>query len=317
MVRKNIDILSSGWWPMRFEFPNEPYFEDQSVSENQIKYPFHCNLQAFHMGNILAHAHWHYYIEILYMIEGHARAVLGGEGYDFRTGDMVLINGREVHAVFAETDANVRYIVLKFDPALLYTTDRTLFESKYVLPFTMNVSNHQKVFQSAELSKSPIPELLTTILREFTGKEYGFELAIRTDIGRIFLWVLRAWHRNGIQMDANPALKETDILRLQKVFDYLDAHYKHEITVESVATMLNMSYSYFSRYFKSLIGKTFSEYLTYVRITEAEKLLLTTDLNITEVALESGYSNSSYFIQQFKDLKGMSPKQFKKKILAS
>jgi AraC-like DNA-binding protein len=316
MVRKNIRNLSFGWWHMQFEFPREPYFEEQPASGNTIQYPFHCNIQASSTGRVLAHAHWHYYIEILYMIEGRARAVLGGEGYDFCTGDMVLINGREVHAVFAESDALVRYIVLKFDPAILYTTDRTLFESKYILPFTMNVSNHQKVFPSAELAASPVPDLLPAIHREFLEKGYGFELAIRTDIGSIFLWVLRNWHHKGIQMDANPALKETDVLRLQKVFDYLDSHYKHDITVESVSSMLNMSYSYFSRYFKSLIGKTFSEYLTYVRITEAEKMLLTTDLNITEVALESGYSNSSYFIAQFRVMKGMSPRQFKKKVLS-
>ena len=300
---------------MHFELPNEPYYEDQHHADSLIQYPFECHIQSRHHGPILALAHWHYYIEILYMIEGDARAVLGGEEYAFRTGDMVLINGREVHAVFGEPDAVIRYIVLKFDPALLYTTDRTLFESKYVLPFTMNVSNHQKVCQASELMGSPIPELLPNIFREFQDKQYGFELAVRTDIGRIFLWVIRNWQAKGIQMDANPPLKEIDILRLQKVFDYLDDHYKHDITVETVASMLNMSYSYFSRYFKSLIGKTFSEYLTYVRITEAEKLLLTTDLNITEVALETGFSNSSYFIQQFRDLKGLSPKQFKKKVL--
>lgn len=302
---------------MHFELPNEPYFEDQHNQDSLIQYPFDCFIQTRHTGHILTPAHWHYYIEILYMIEGDARAILGGEENAFRTGDMVLINGREVHAVFCEPDAVIRYIVLKFDPALLYTTDRTLFESKYVLPFTMNVSNHQKVFSAAELVVSPVSDLLPNIFREFQDKQYGFELAIRTDIGRIFLWVLRNWQAKGIQMDANPALKEIDILRLQKVFDYLDAHYRHDITVETVASMLNMSYSYFSRYFKSLIGKTFSEYLTYVRITEAEKLLLTTDLNITEVALETGFSNSSYFIQQFHDLKGLSPKQFKKKVLAS
>lgn len=301
---------------MRFELPNEPYYEDQHKPNSLIQYPFDCHIQSRHHGPILALAHWHYYIEILYMIEGDARAVLGGEEYAFRTGDMVLINGREVHAVFGEPDAVIRYIVLKFDPALLYTTERTLFESKYVLPFTMNVSNHQKVFSAAELADSPIPELIPEINREFQEKQYGFELAIRTDIGRIFLWVIRSWQAKGIQMDANPSLKEIDILRLQKVFDYLDAHYKHDITVETVAAMLNMSYSYFSRYFKSLIGKTFSEYLTYVRITEAEKLLLTSDLNITEVALETGFSNSSYFISQFRDIKGLSPKQFKKKVLA-
>lgn len=302
---------------MRLDFPNEPYFEDQHNADGLIHYPFDCHVQKRQRGPILAHAHWHYYIEILYMIEGNARAVLGGEEYPFREGDMVLINGREVHAVFGEPEATTRYIVLKFDPALLYTTERTLFESKYVLPFTMNGTTSQKVFTAAELADSPIPALLRAILKEFEDKAYGFELAIRTDIGRLFLWVIRNWQAKGIQLDANPSLKEIDILRLQKVFDYLDGNFKHNITVETVAAMLNMSYSYFSRYFKSLIGKTFSEYLTYVRITEAEKMLLTTDLNITEVALESGFSNSSYFIQQFRDQKGLSPKQFKKKVLNS
>lgn len=301
---------------MHFELPNEPYYEDQHNANSLIQYPFDCHMHKSHLGHVLALAHWHYYIEILYMIKGNARAVLGGEEYPFREGDMVLINGREVHAVFGEPDETIRYIVVKFDPALLYTTERTLFESKYVLPFTMNGTTTQKVFTAAELASSPIPTLLPAILQEFEDKPYGFELAIRTDIGRIFLWVIRNWEAKGVQMDANPSLKEVDILRLQKVFDYLDEHYKHNITVETVASMLNMSYSYFSRYFKSLIGKTFSEYLTYVRITEAEKLLLTTDLNITEVALESGFSNSSYFIQQFHDLKGLSPKQFKKKVLS-
>jgi len=300
---------------MRFDLANEPYFEDQHHPENLIHYPFHCNIQHTHHTHVLARAHWHYYIEILFMIDGRARAVLGGKEFNFCTGDMVLINGREVHAVFAELDDSVKYIVLKFDPAILYTTDRTLFESKYVLPFTVNIAKNQKIFAADELKGSPVPDLIQWIHDEFEQKKYGFELAIRTYIGSIFLWVLRTWHKNGIHIDANSTLKENDILRLQKVFDYLDENYKYEITVESVASMLNMSYSYFSRYFKSLIGKTFSEYLNYVRITEAEKMLLTTDLNITEVALESGFSNSSYFIQQFKHIKGMSPKKFKKKVL--
>ncbi len=294
----------------------EAYFEDQHNPNSLIQYPFQCHLQQTHHDHVLAPAHWHYYIEILYMTNGQARAVLGGKEYRFCTGDMVLINGREVHAVFAELDDTVEYIVLKFDPAILYTTNRTLFESKYVLPFSVDLSDHQKVFLASELENSPIPTFLQDIFHEFQEKSYGFELAIRTHIGSLFLWVLRTWHKNGIHMDANSTLKEIDILRLQKVFDYLDAHYSHGITVETVSTMLNMSYSYFSRYFKSIIGKTFSEYLNHVRITEAEKMLLTTDLNITEVALECGFSNSSYFIAQFREVKGLSPRQFKKKVLS-
>lgn len=93
---------------------------------------------------------------------------------------------------------------------------------------------------------------------------------------------------------------------------HIDLNYKYDITAESAAKICNMSYSYFSRFFKTVMKKTFNEYLNFIRIVEAEKLLLTTNLNITEIAHETGFSTSSYFIQQFKRHKKISPKQFKK-----
>jgi AraC-like DNA-binding protein len=62
------------------------------------------------------------------------------------------------------------------------------------------------------------------------------------------------------------------------------------------------------------MGKTFTNYLNYIRITEAEKLLLTTEMTMTEIAQETGFSSSSYFIQQFKQYKNISPSQFRKKV---
>ena len=106
-------------------------------------------------------------------------------------------------------------------------------------------------------------------------------------------------------------MKEIDIQKLQNLVDYLDKHYAEEISAEEMAKMCSMSYSYFSRFFKKVMRKTFTQYLNLIRIAEAEKLLLTTDMNITEVGLSSGFTNSSYFIKQFKHYKSISPKQFK------
>ena len=153
------------------------------------------------------------------------------------------------------------------------------------------------------------------ITEEIKNKKYGYELAIKTHICVIFLWILRYWDSQGLTMDTSTILKENDLKMLQKVFDYLDENFKFDITVEFIAQLCNLSYSYFSRQFKAMMGKTFTEYLNYIRITEAEKLLLSTDMNITQVALETGFSSTSYFIQQFKHFKNISPKQFKKKII--
>lgn len=293
---------------------NEPYYEKDIPSDATIKYPFLIHTQKTKRNTLAVDAHWHYYIEMLYSLSGNARVFLGGVSYDFSKGDLVLINAREVHSVFVHKQADVEYIVLRFDPEVLYTTSRSVFESKYVLPFVMSKSGHQKIFSKDQIENTPIPMSMLEIVKENSEKKYGFELAIKTHICSIFLWILRSWDNQGLSMDASKVLKENDLKMLQKVFDYLDENYQFDITANSVAKLCNLSYSYFSRQFKELMGKTFTEYLNYIRITEAEKLLLSTDMNITQVALETGFSSSSYFIQQFKHFKNVSPKQFKQSI---
>jgi len=95
----------------------------------------------------------------------------------------------------------------------------------------------------------------------------------------------------------------------------VENNYYNDITSLDMASICNLSYSYFSRAFKKIMKKNFKEYLNYIRISKAEKLLSTSELNITEIALAVGFSTSSYFIQQFKQYKGISPKQFKNKYM--
>ena len=116
-------------------------------------------------------------------------------------------------------------------------------------------------------------------------------------------------------MGMTQSVRNEDIVRLESVLTYIDENYMRTVSAEKMASMCNMSYSYFSRFFKASIGKTFSEYLTYVRVTEAEKLLVSTGLNVSEIAMETGFSNASYFITQFKKHRNMTPKKFKQRLL--
>ena len=294
---------------------SEPRFEKDIPSNVLIKYPFLCHTQKSKRNTIAVDAHWHYYIEMIYSLSGKCKVILNGSSHDFNKGDLLLINSREVHSIYVYDKEDVEYIVLRFDPEVLYTTSRSVFESKYVLPFIMSKAKHQKIFSKEQIKNTPIPFSMLEIVKENDNKRYGFELAIKTHICGIFLWILRSWDNQGLSMDTGKVLKENDLKMLQKVFDYLDANYQNEITAQSIAEICNLSYSYFSRQFKQLMGKTFTDYLNYIRITEAEKLLLSTDMNITQVALEIGFSSSSYFIQQFKHYKNISPKQFKHSII--
>ena len=291
----------------------ETFYEEQTQLNQGILYPFECHLQKGLGKGTLANAHYHYYIELLYCISGSAGVFIAGKSYNFCVGDMILINSREVHSVYNTSEDAIEYIVVKFDPNVLYSTSITVFETKYVFPFTLNKSTHQKVFTEDEIKDTFIPRLIHEILKEYNKRTYGFELAIRNNICGVFLLILRNWYDKGLDLNINTNINENTLKKLQVIFDYIDRNYMFEISAESVASTCNMSYSYFSRFFKASVGKSFSKYLNYVRITEAEKLLLSTNLNITEIAMEIGFASSSYFIQQFKLYKNLSPKQFKVK----
>lgn len=140
-------------------------------------------------------------------------------------------------------------------------------------------------------------------------------MAVKTDISRIFLWIVRYWHNLNMDPENEYTLSDDLIKRMQTALDFISENYSDDIKASEVAKKCNLSYSYFSRIFKQYMKKSFTEYLNYVRITNAEKLLISGNYSITEIAGLCGFTTSSYFIQQFKQFKHMSPKQFKKALI--
>ena len=257
-------------------------------------------------------AHVHDRIELIYVLAGSCEAYLGNSRYCFSKGDLLLINSGEVHKISALTDKESKYICLKFAPELLYVSEQTVFETKYVLPFLLSSFEHQKVFTASELCASPVPKIMKTILSEYDAKEYGFELAIRAQICSLFLWILRRWKNQGLDLSPDSTIAEVTLKKFQRVFDFIEQNYQNPITANDAAEVCGFSYSHFSRLFKSVMKMGFTHYLTSVRISKAEILLLETDKSITEIAMECGFSTSSYFIAQFKKLKNVSPKAYRK-----
>ncbi len=287
------------------------FFEDHKFMSEGVDSPFKSQIQGCTGPNIMVRPHFHTFIEILYCTSGRFNLFLDGKGYTFTEGDMVVINAMEVHYTLSASEGVNQYVVILFEPELLYTTSQNIFEAKYVLPFTMKTSIHQKIFTKAELSDTFIPELLLEIPKEDAVQGYGYELAIRTHIGRIFLWILRYWHEKGLDLNLGASLNITTMERLRQIFDYVEDHYSQPLSINDGALLCSMSYSYFSRFFKAAMGRNFSDYVNFVRVTKAEDLLAASDLNITEIAQMVGFSTSSYFIEQFKAYKNMTPRQFR------
>jgi AraC-like DNA-binding protein len=113
----------------------------------------------------------------------------------------------------------------------------------------------------------------------------------------------------------NKGINQTEGKRLNDVFQFLLNEFKRPVSLEEVSSVANLAPNSFCRYFKNHTGKSFSSFLSELRIGNASKLLQNKDLSISTVCFDSGFNNLSNFNRQFKALTGISPKEFRIKAI--
>ena len=106
-----------------------------------------------------------------------------------------------------------------------------------------------------------------------------------------------------------PKKAQSTILPL--LFGYLEEHFREELTLSDVAMALGYSESYISHSLSKICGMNFSSLVSGIRIEEAKRLLVTTSLPISSVALESGFGTERSFHRAFSKLVGMTPSRYK------
>lgn len=110
--------------------------------------------------------------------------------------------------------------------------------------------------------------------------------------------------------------KDVETNRINTVFNYAARRFRHRITLEEVSALLNMTPTSFSRYFTMKTSKSFSYFLTELRIRHACKLLSTEEVkSIAQICYESGFNTLSNFNKQFRTFVGMTPTEYRGKFL--
>jgi AraC-like DNA-binding protein len=100
--------------------------------------------------------------------------------------------------------------------------------------------------------------------------------------------------------------------RLERVFEFMNMHFRNPITLSEAAKIANMPDSSFSRFIKVHTGMTFTESLTEIRLGHVSRMLIDTTHSVSEIAFKCGFNNIANFNRIFKLKKGCTPKEFKK-----
>lgn len=256
-------------------------------------------------------AHWHYYGELLYILEGRVRISIDNRVKVWPEGTVIFFPPKCVHAIDAsDKRARVRYYVVKFDPGSLPAGKTDGFNLRVSLN-GISTSVYPCCFSPEQREVMELLPLFEDIVREYKNKDYASSLILTADICKIMGKLIRCWQREGYSLPT-PGIHPSYELSFDKIAEYIDSHYFEELTVEKLSSMCSMSHSTFSMNFFRRYGKTCKEYITATRINAAENMLLFSNYDVSFIAQEVGYADCSYFIRCYKKLKGVTPKQARK-----
>ena len=259
--------------------------ENKSIHVSKIK----LNFQSFSRNLFIAHN-----IKLCLVNKGHALWQIGDKCVSVRVGDVVILNNR-TKRVFKEVDMaeGIELFVIEFEPQLFMNQFRGLFFGKQVDQNCV-ISGHREIQQ------------LFGEIRAETAKKLMYSRII---IGAKLVEMLSLMMRHYNISDKSSEKMSSDIYL---ALEYIDEHYRDDISQQDAAGLIGMSTTNFSKRFTKSMGMGFAAYVMHKRIHYAIHLLQSSEKTVLEIALECGFNNTASFYKAFKKVTGGNPGEYRR-----
>ncbi|MDG3043918.1 AraC family transcriptional regulator [Bacillus sp. B6(2022)] len=248
--------------------------------------------------------HWHDEFQFVFILEGEAEFHINEKILNIQQGDGVFINSGCLHMAKDANGTTCTYICLNVSPHFI--TANELFTT-FVHPYMHASQTPFILFNRKDGWPNRIYQCIQIIQRliEQTPAYYELELNIQL----ITIWKCLLQNRFQLTYDAR---KHDRNERMKHMLNWIHEHYHEKVLLQDIAREGQLSRSECCRYFNDILKKSPIHYVNEYRIQQSLILLQKTDLNITEIAYQVGFSSTSYFINIFKRVKNTTPLSYRK-----
>ena len=236
-----------------------------------------------HPGNFqMPDVHYHAKHELYYLIEGTTTYFIEDELFLLNPGELIFVPKWSFHKTTSDADR----ILLMFDEDCIGKD-----YAKYIEEFS---KNKHIVINSKHQNK--IRDIMHKIEKEDIKQDADYINMQRLYLRELFILISR--HR--IVKDK---VKFTHAYEsIQSVAKYISANYTADLSLAALSAHFSISPNHLSKQFKKITGVGLNDYINITRIAAAEKLLLNTDMSVTEISLQCGFNDSNYFAAVFKKI---------------
>lgn len=277
-------------------------------------------LSRYKTKNLPLPWHRHEYMQINYVYQGKMKHVINNHEFEVIKGDIFVIPPYVPHRLIdAEQDDGIIY-EFEFMPEFInqnFTSIeniKTFFDFAYIEPFLVSENQIKPRLNLSGKVQMEVEGILNEALNEYTKKENGYGLLIKSLLLKLLVLVGREFTKGLNKPDSSDAIFSRHRDAIYNAIEYINQNYNKSLSIEDVAKVSMVSQSYFSYLFKSITSKTFVEYLNGLRISQAMELLKTTNNRVLDICYEVGFNNVNHFNKLFRQQTGVSPLYYRKNV---
>lgn len=259
--------------------------------------------------------HFHKEYELVLINEGKGTRFIGDHVDQFRDGDLIFL-GPNIPHLYRNSENYYKKNGLVAKSIFIHFTEDSFGEHFFDLPEMKLVRN---LLESSSLGIEVHGDTNKYVQHKLFGMKYESPDRRLISLLEIFIFLSTSKELKFILSKGFTARNSNnnDTDKINTVLQFIMSNYTKEIYVDVIASQFNMSTPSFSRYFKHHTRKTFSDYVTEVRISHACRLLIENNYNISEIGYLSGFDNLSNYYRHFKKHVHIVPKEYRKRFLSN
>ena len=289
---------------------------DIPINQNQMETTSHGSFsfplavyESVLSKNVLGFINWHWHEEIqfCFVTAGAILFFVNGQQYLLQPGEGIFVNSGYLHMARPAGGPDSAYLCLDVHPRLLSSFPGSVFDRVYVSPYLKDPAMAHLLLSPGVPWQGDLLSAIPQVYRLYEEKAFGYEWETAALLGR--MWRALLEHRaggaqGGRQVQSNAAV--------QAILTYLHQHYGERITLDQIAKAVLFSPSECCRLFKRVTGETIFSYLQSYRLAQSAHLLRHSALSVSQIAYDTGFCGTSYFIEVFKAKFGVTPHRFRK-----
>lgn len=247
------------------------------------------------------------YLEFSYVKSGTGWETINGVKHRMEAGTFSFLLPYHIHELFTDPGSELILYNCRFSMELLMEQNQEelmngMVNSTEGLPSFVQFEGKEKARLDSQLEE---------MIEEYAGSELWRNSYLQVKLKELLIRFDRYRRRNGTAPNGNPASGKS-AGAVWPIIHYINGNYQEDLTLGGIAKKFSLSISRVSEIIKKATGQSYVHFLQDLRIRHACSLLVSTEMSVSEIALEVGYGSYNTFSRIFRGNKGVSPSEYRK-----